>query len=123
MRDLHSSRHTAVAARARRHGRTATVTGTQGVHRLYPQQTVLPAAQDTEPQLPMRGEWIVCSGGDEKADSKARRGQYSDAVLSSLESQNDAEVEGITAKVKILKGVSKLFSIVFFLFFSFRFVF
>lgn len=34
------------------------------------------------------------------------RGHYSDAVLSSLESQNDAEVEGITAKVKMLKDVS-----------------
>lgn len=37
------------------------------------------------------------------------RGHYSDAVLSSLESQNDAEVEGITAKVKMLKDVSALF--------------
>lgn len=36
------------------------------------------------------------------------RGHYSDAVLSSLESQNDAEVEGITAKVKMLKDVSRL---------------
>lgn len=35
------------------------------------------------------------------------RGHYSDAVLSSLESQNDAEVEGISAKVKMLKDVSK----------------
>lgn len=33
------------------------------------------------------------------------RGQYSDAVLSSLESQNDSEVEGISAKVKMLKNV------------------
>jgi len=37
-----------------------------------------------------------------------RRGHYSDAVLSSLESQNDAEVEGITAKVRMLKDVSNL---------------
>lgn len=37
-----------------------------------------------------------------------RRGHYSDAVLSSLESQNDAEVEGITAKVRMLKDVSRL---------------
>lgn len=36
------------------------------------------------------------------------RGHYSDAVLSSLESQNDAEVEGITAKVKMLKDVRNL---------------
>ena len=36
---------------------------------------------------------------------KLQRGHYSDAVLSSLESQNDAEVEGITAKVKMLKDV------------------
>ncbi|KAK5719801.1 protein transport protein bet1, partial [Elasticomyces elasticus] len=32
------------------------------------------------------------------------KGQYSDAVLSSLESQNDSEVEGISAKVKMLKN-------------------
>lgn len=35
-----------------------------------------------------------------------RRGQYSDAVLNELESQNDAQVEGILGKVKILKTVS-----------------
>lgn len=39
------------------------------------------------------------------------RGHYSDAVLSSLESQNDAEVEGITAKVKMLKDVSLAFDV------------
>ena len=36
------------------------------------------------------------------------RGQYSDAVLSSLESQNESEVEGISAKVKMLKNVCML---------------
>ncbi|EEP78368.1 conserved hypothetical protein [Uncinocarpus reesii 1704] len=35
-----------------------------------------------------------------------KKGQYSDAVLSSLESQNDSEVEGITAKVKMLKDIT-----------------
>lgn len=40
-----------------------------------------------------------------------RRGQYSDAVLSSLESQNDEEVEGITAKVKMLKSVRRLLAV------------
>lgn len=34
------------------------------------------------------------------------RGQYSDAVLSELESQNDEELEGMGAKVKMLKDVS-----------------
>ncbi|OJJ89445.1 SNARE domain- containing protein [Aspergillus glaucus CBS 516.65] len=34
------------------------------------------------------------------------KGQYSDAVLSSLESQNDSEVEGISAKVKMLKNMT-----------------
>lgn len=34
------------------------------------------------------------------------RGQYSDAVLNELESQNDQHVEGILGKVKILKDVS-----------------
>ena len=34
------------------------------------------------------------------------RGQYSDAVLNEMESQNDQQVEGILGKVKILKDVS-----------------
>ena len=34
------------------------------------------------------------------------RGQYSDAVLSELESQNDEQVEGMSARVKALKDVS-----------------
>jgi hypothetical protein len=37
-----------------------------------------------------------------------RRGQYSDAVLNELESQNDAQVEGILGKVRTLKDVSFL---------------
>jgi blocked early in transport 1 len=35
------------------------------------------------------------------------RGQYSDAVLNELESQNDDQVAGIMGKVKILKEVSQ----------------
>lgn len=35
-----------------------------------------------------------------------RRGQYSDAVLNELESQNDSHVEGILGKVRVLKDVS-----------------
>ena len=34
------------------------------------------------------------------------RGQYSDAVLNELESQNEGQVEGILGKVKQLKDVS-----------------
>lgn len=34
-----------------------------------------------------------------------RRGQYSDAVLNELESQNDGQVEGIMGKVRLLKDV------------------
>ncbi|KAI9823107.1 MAG: protein transport protein bet1 [Phylliscum demangeonii] len=34
------------------------------------------------------------------------RGQYSDAVLSSLESQNDEALEGVSAKVKMLKDIT-----------------
>ncbi|EAS37143.2 V-SNARE [Coccidioides immitis RS] len=41
-----------------------------------------------------------------RAATPNKKGQYSDAVLSSLESQNDAEVEGITAKVKMLKDIT-----------------
>lgn len=36
------------------------------------------------------------------------RGQYSDAVLNELESQNDGQVEGILGKVRQLKDVSGL---------------
>lgn len=36
------------------------------------------------------------------------RGQYSDAVLNELESQNDEQVSGILGKVRQLKGVSVL---------------
>lgn len=35
----------------------------------------------------------------------ADRGQYSDAVLNELESQNDGQVEGIMGKVRLLKDV------------------
>ncbi len=35
------------------------------------------------------------------------RGQYSAAVLSELESQNDEHLEGMSAKVKMLKEVKK----------------
>ncbi|KAF4512848.1 hypothetical protein G6O67_000184 [Ophiocordyceps sinensis] len=35
-----------------------------------------------------------------------RKGQYSDAVLNELESQNDAQVEGILGKVKTLKDMT-----------------
>ena len=34
-----------------------------------------------------------------------QRGQYSDAVLSELESQNDEQLEGMSAKVRMLKDV------------------
>ncbi|KAI9800419.1 MAG: protein transport protein bet1 [Piccolia ochrophora] len=34
------------------------------------------------------------------------RGQYSDAVLSELESQNDDQLEGMSAKVKMLKDIT-----------------
>jgi hypothetical protein len=36
------------------------------------------------------------------------RGQYSDAVLNELESQNDGQVEGIMGKVRQLKDVCAL---------------
>ncbi|KAK2592756.1 protein transport protein bet1 [Conoideocrella luteorostrata] len=37
-----------------------------------------------------------------------RRGQYSDAVLNELESQNDSQVAGIMGKVRTLKEVSSI---------------
>ncbi|OJJ44172.1 hypothetical protein ASPZODRAFT_102254 [Penicilliopsis zonata CBS 506.65] len=45
-------------------------------------------------------------GSNYRTATPDKRGHYSDAVLSSLESQNDAEVEGISAKVKMLKELT-----------------
>lgn len=45
------------------------------------------------------------SGGYRSATPN-KRGQYSDAVLNELESQNDAQVAGILGKVRVLKDVS-----------------
>lgn len=44
------------------------------------------------------------TSGNKPANSL--RGQYSDAVLNELESQNESQVEGILGKVRILKDVS-----------------
>lgn len=53
-------------------------------------------------------------GGDAGTPSHAyrtatpnKKGQYSDAVLNELESQNDEQVAGILGKVKVLKDVSR----------------
>lgn len=40
------------------------------------------------------------------ADKLHHRGQYSDAVLSELENQNDEHLEGMSAKVKMLKNIT-----------------
>ena len=49
-------------------------------------------------------------GEAETIDNNLRnfRGQYSDATLNELESQNDGQVEGILGKVKQLKDVCML---------------
>ncbi|KAJ5189768.1 hypothetical protein N7472_008782 [Penicillium cf. griseofulvum] len=46
------------------------------------------------------------AGAGYQSASPDKKGHYSDSVLSSLESQNDAEVEGISAKVKMLKDIT-----------------
>ncbi|KAK4102644.1 hypothetical protein N658DRAFT_495356 [Parathielavia hyrcaniae] len=46
------------------------------------------------------------SRGGYRPATPNRKGQYSDAVLNELESQNDQQVEGIMGKVKMLKDVS-----------------
>ncbi|KAI9902156.1 hypothetical protein N3K66_003973 [Trichothecium roseum] len=45
------------------------------------------------------------SGGYRSATPN-KRGQYSDAVLNELESQNDAQVAGILGKVRVLKDMT-----------------
>ncbi len=49
------------------------------------------------------------------------RGQYSDAVLNELESQNDGQVEGIMGKVRLLKDVCFPFPFPFLFLFLFSF--
>lgn len=49
------------------------------------------------------------SGGTYRAATPNSRGQYSDAVLSELENQNEEQLEGMSAKVKMLKNVSDVF--------------
>ncbi|KLJ09681.1 blocked early in transport 1 [Blastomyces silverae] len=46
------------------------------------------------------------SAGSFRAATPNSRGQYSDAVLDSLESQNETELEGMSAKVKMLKDIT-----------------
>ncbi|ROW17171.1 hypothetical protein VPNG_01124 [Cytospora leucostoma] len=44
-------------------------------------------------------------GAGYRSATPNKRGQYSDAVLNELESQNDAHIEGIMGKVRVLKDV------------------
>ncbi|KAK4107167.1 hypothetical protein N656DRAFT_802932 [Canariomyces notabilis] len=46
------------------------------------------------------------SRGGYRPATPNRKGQYSDAVLNELESQNDEQVEGILGKVKLLKDMT-----------------
>lgn len=46
------------------------------------------------------------SRGAFRSATPNKKGQYSDAVLNELESQNDAQVAGILGKVRVLKDVS-----------------
>lgn len=46
------------------------------------------------------------SGSKLRSATPNRKGQYSDAVLSELESQNDEQMEGMSAKVKMLKTLT-----------------
>ncbi|PYH42596.1 SNARE domain- containing protein [Aspergillus saccharolyticus JOP 1030-1] len=54
------------------------------------------------------GEGLRNNGptGGYRTATPNKKGHYSDAVLDHLESQNDAEVEGISAKVKMLKDLT-----------------
>lgn len=46
------------------------------------------------------------AAGGFRSATPNRKGQYSDAVLNELESQNDEQVAGILGKVRVLKDVS-----------------
>ncbi|KAK0732602.1 hypothetical protein B0T21DRAFT_452165 [Apiosordaria backusii] len=46
------------------------------------------------------------NNGGYRSATPNRKGQYSDAVLNELESQNDAQVDGILGKVRVLKDMT-----------------
>ena len=51
------------------------------------------------------GLGLAPQNGGYRSATPNRKGQYSDAVLNELESQNDQQIEGILGKVRILKDV------------------
>ncbi|CAK7263274.1 protein transport protein bet1 [Sporothrix epigloea] len=52
------------------------------------------------------GNTLTPQNGGYRSATPNRRGQYSDAVLNELESQNDQQIEGILGKVRILKDMT-----------------
>ncbi|KAK4167332.1 hypothetical protein QBC43DRAFT_140132 [Cladorrhinum sp. PSN259] len=52
------------------------------------------------------GEGSSQQRGGFRSATPNKKGQYSDAVLNELESQNDAQVDGILGKVRILKDMT-----------------
>ena len=47
------------------------------------------------------------SPGGYRAATPNAKGQYADSVMDSLESQNDEAIEGLSAKVKMIKDVQR----------------
>ncbi|KAK1597681.1 SNARE domain-containing protein [Colletotrichum navitas] len=65
------------------------------------------AGSSASPAPPSGGSYLGVDGSRGfRPATPNKRGQYSDAVLNELESQNDAQVEGIMGKVKILKSMT-----------------
>lgn len=52
-----------------------------------------------------KGKANAGAGGGVGVRDLKYRGQYSDAVLSELENQNDTEIQGLSGKVRMLKDV------------------
>ncbi|OOF96186.1 hypothetical protein ASPCADRAFT_5524 [Aspergillus carbonarius ITEM 5010] len=65
-----------------------------------------PPAGDGPVNGTAKGGYRAATPNAKKLTVGGYRGHYSDAVLSHLESQNDTEVEGISAKVKMLKDLT-----------------
>ncbi|EXF84230.1 hypothetical protein COL5a_011652 [Colletotrichum fioriniae] len=65
------------------------------------------AGSSASPAPPMGGTHLgVDANRGFRPATPNKRGQYSDAVLNELESQNDEQVAGIMGKVKILKSMT-----------------
>jgi len=66
-----------------------------------------PSSSATPPAAGVFSAYPSSNESTEQFRAENSKGQYSDAVLSGLESQNEEQISGVIEKVKVLKDVWK----------------